>query len=718
MTDPDLWRQQSAAVDALAAALGSATSPAGREAAAETWLAQAVTDSHDLNHTIPAVLERLLDAGDREAAGALLWSVRRRGLHLASVSAVLFRMVIEPDLDHYRARFEANLALLDEYLRTPLPDGFTYHSAVRELQLLPYLPEEERRATPQLKGPAGRSEAVLLVDPSGTFLLREALTGTIHLAYLVFDDPQKLAQLLLFEDLAPLRRSFSWLEYVREPHRLLIFARRDQGAMRSLFDDLRVRIPTHGVDFSQRRDYADLVRAAGGERLEHVETLRREAVAFCQTLTHEHYARLFSTGERPPKVMIITTRRGEISYSICLNWANAFRALGYNVHIAQEAAPFHYNTSHYFLERLASLRPDMLFVLNCAVAEVYQDAEIQRSLLCLARFRDFVSITGGLHTVDYENTMFFVASVPIQLATASQAGMPAERMMYVPDGVDVSVFHPREATDTGRYGCDVVSVSNNACNDAWARTTFLESAEGHPTVLAVLEVVCDEIEEMARAEQFLFFPATFEKLLAERLERAGIGLPGPTIIFLAAQLREVMISHYRRKVMEWIIRSGITPWIKVWGRNWKRYPIFAPYDMGPAAHGEELSTIYQNSKISISDHGFFTLHERNFEIYASGGFPLIKGPVPEGEWDVQTDVITNYFLPDEEVVLFYERDDLLQKVAYYLEHSDAREMVAAQGRAIVRRQFTTVALAESVMKRVAHYFTTQSSPDGSPPAAS
>ena len=62
-------------------------------------------------------------------------------------------------------------------------------------------------------------------------------------------------------------------------------------------------------------------------------------------------------------------------------------------------------------------------------------------------------------------------------------------------------------------------------------------------------------------------------------------------------------------------------------------------------------------------------------------------------------------------VLFTGRDELLQKVAYYLDHPVERAAIAASGMAIVRREFSAVAVARKAMQFMRDYFERQASGD-------
>ena len=124
--------------------------------------------------------------------------------------------------------------------------------------------------------------------------------------------------------------------------------------------------------------------------------------------------------------------------------------------------------------------------------------------------------------------------------------------------------------------------------------------------------------------------------------------------------------------------------------------------MGIAGYGKELSRIYGNSKISLSDHPNNPLHERTYEILASGGFPLVKYVRPENNENI--DYLTHYFKENEEIVMFHEKDDLLNKIQYYLDNPGERESIAEKGRDVVKRTFSNIAVAEKTMDFVKKSF--------------
>jgi spore maturation protein CgeB len=199
----------------------------------------------------------------------------------------------------------------------------------------------------------------------------------------------------------------------------------------------------------------------------------------------------------------------------------------------------------------------------------------------------------------------------------------------------------------------------------------------------------------------VFSSFNFKEFIDKKLNSLGIQTPEDCKQYLTNFCVHIIDALSRGRIIEWIVDSGITLNIKLWGKGWSNNEKFKPYHMGIAKHGKELASIYESSMISISDHPW-SLHERNFEIMASGGFPMIiHAKHPDID---ESDSITNYFRENEEVVLFYSKEDLLNKIQYYLDHPEERERIAENGRQVVINNFSHVAIAKKTMDFVKSYY--------------
>lgn len=134
---------------------------------------------------------------------------------------------------------------------------------------------------------------------------------------------------------------------------------------------------------------------------------------------------------------------------------------------------------------------------------------------------------------------------------------------------------------------------------------------------------------------------------------------------------------------EWLIQAiapiGNDYSIKIWGPGWDRSaPDVRRFWQGRGAYGDELVAIYCASKINLgllSEKAADTAQGdsttvRTWQIPACGAFLLHE----------LTDELNDYFIPEQEVGVFSGKDDLAEKVMYYLSFPAEIESIAAAGR--------------------------------------
>lgn len=102
---------------------------------------------------------------------------------------------------------------------------------------------------------------------------------------------------------------------------------------------------------------------------------------------------------------------------------------------------------------------------------------------------------------------------------------------------------------------------------------------------------------------------------------------------------------------------------------------YAPYAMDPAENGETLSKINQSSKTVIGNH-IMTIAA------ASVGESMLSGVVYMSNYIPTEDDITDIrkILDAEDYIMLYNKKDLNEKINYYLNHEDEREIMIQRGR--------------------------------------
>lgn len=144
-------------------------------------------------------------------------------------------------------------------------------------------------------------------------------------------------------------------------------------------------------------------------------------------------------------------------------------------------------------------------------------------------------------------------------------------------------------------------------------------------------------------------------------------------------LRHIAVSFVgqphgdRAAVLEGLLRAGIG--LKVYGHGWRSGIERLPF--------HEMVRVFCRSRINLNlansqDLQSQQIKGRNFEVPGCHGF-LLTQQVPH---------LQDYFDIGNEVVVFHDAQDLLDKTRYYLAHEDERRRIATLGYACCLREHT------------------------------
>lgn len=151
---------------------------------------------------------------------------------------------------------------------------------------------------------------------------------------------------------------------------------------------------------------------------------------------------------------------------------------------------------------------------------------------------------------------------------------------------------------------------------------------------------------------------------------------------------------YRQALVDWLIEAGYTN-IKLWGNGWRLEEKYKPYAMGIAENGEELSKILQSSKIVLGNNMYSSAAARAWETMLSGGFYLCNYIPLKGDW-----IDIRKILNEDEIIMFHGKDDLIQKVDFYLTHEEERQRMVKIGYEAALKSMTFDILMERVMNEL------------------
>ena len=129
----------------------------------------------------------------------------------------------------------------------------------------------------------------------------------------------------------------------------------------------------------------------------------------------------------------------------------------------------------------------------------------------------------------------------------------------------------------------------------------------------------------------------------------------------------------RESFIAYLIKNGIP--VRVVGDSWakgKYWNLVQPFYGGPSIYGEDYIRNINGMDIALHFLRKANRDEqdsRTFEIPACGKFMLAE----------RSPLHTQFFVENEEAVFFDSKEDLLEKVKYYLLHEDERNRIAYNG---------------------------------------
>jgi len=117
----------------------------------------------------------------------------------------------------------------------------------------------------------------------------------------------------------------------------------------------------------------------------------------------------------------------------------------------------------------------------------------------------------------------------------------------------------------------------------------------------------------------------------------------------------------RQQRIQYLLDQGIP--VACFGHGWPHGPVSA----------DDVPRIMRNSVISLnfanSRGRQNQIKARTFEVPGAGGFLLTES----------APYLDNWYIPDQEIVVFQSDQDLVQKIKYYLSHPAIRDRIAAAG---------------------------------------
>ena len=362
---------------------------------------------------------------------------------------------------------------------------------------------------------------------------------------------------------------------------------------------------------------------------------------------------------------------------------------GCEVKLLIEKDNIHFTCEKDVIKCLASFRPDIVFSIDhFRSSRPY----VPKEVVWITWIQDFLpQSTGNKEKIEQLGIRDIMASMFISDLTGRQWGMNYKEVLKFPITANTLIYKNRNLSveEQRLYQCDICIVANASDYQGEIECFLMELPE---MIRADCKDVLDIYIDLMEQEQFFYGKENNFNLIKHIISELGIPWSDKLLHLISENLyNNIFYRRYKTLVAEWLVDNGYTN-IRLYGNEWDRNEKLKPYAMGVAENGEVLSKILGASKIAIGLHPHVSLPARAIESIASGAL-YIAHDIPV-EFDLAN--AREYFREGEEIIYYYDRQDLLKKIDYYLKNEDERKRLVKAGQKRIAEDLDY----EVILKRV------------------
>lgn len=276
-----------------------------------------------------------------------------------------------------------------------------------------------------------------------------------------------------------------------------------------------------------------------------------------------------------------------------------------------------------------------------------------------------------------------------------------ERLIYYPLVASHKIYHSYTLSEKEKenYKSDICLICHKIPAEEYAEA-FAGNFQGK-TRNFIRDLYLSYIEYVRRTDHLFMKEEDYELYICEYI---GAKLncdvsPDEIAIIVDDMSKHFKCLLYREQIADWLIDAGYTN-LKFWGNGWEKTEKYRPYAMGAAENGEVMSKILQTSKIVIGNNAYLTGPSRVAETLLSGAFYLGNEIPPE----LDVSDIRYYLKEGEDVIFWKNKEDLLSKIKFYLDHEEERQNMAAAGQKKALKMLTYQKFMENILNRVTEMF--------------
>jgi hypothetical protein len=479
------------------------------------------------------------------------------------------------------------------------------------------------------------------------------------------------------------------LEALMDKNRI-VFLVGEQGVYDYLHEDMTLW--PHWLTKEAYSSYGVILRQLESEIVGESEQNRKEVESYYQTNVRQICERIKA---QTPRIMFYTSRfTTALQYHI-RDCRQAAERLGCETELMIEPDGLHRKDRAYGAKMLAQFKPDIVFCIDHFRFEIEDELCFPKEGIWVAWIQDPMPDIINKETPAKLTRNDFIMNHFSTWKKIQDVGYPKDRVMDAPIPANQYIYQPYalSAEEKEKYSCDICMVCHAADVDGHIDEVCRSfPKEWEEPIYAVYK----GYQQYAIESGTIFYGKdVFEQYLQGVFrQKFGVVLNKGPLNFLAEDMYMWFNQTvYRQALADWLIAAGYTN-LKLWGNGWLKDKKYVNYAMGPAENGIVLSKILRSSKIVLGNNVNVTGSARAWETMLSGVF-YMSNDVPMEEDAVD---IRKMMAEGENLVMFHSRQDLLDKVAFYLSHEDERKQMAEKGRKFALEHMTYDGLMKKTLQ--------------------
>lgn len=446
--------------------------------------------------------------------------------------------------------------------------------------------------------------------------------------------------------------------------------------------------PKMSVNGGNSFSYEDLLKSVGQKKIQEAEACKQANEDYYQ---HHDLDVVRNIRSGRPRILFWTSRFTTALKYHTRDCMQAARRMGCETELLIEPDGIHRITELAYQSCIREFRPDMVFNIDHFRFE-YED--IPKELVWTIWVQDPLHLIMDRKTPAKLLPKDLVMIHCISWKEFDAVGYAQECLIDAPIPANHFIYHPYElsAEEWQQYACDICLICHASDMQSHMEGILKRVPQrAWEMVYAVYQGYQSYVYETGNV--FYDKETLIQYVQGAMFQHFGIII---TEEILNTMVDDIWMNFnqrvYRQALADWLIDAGYTN-LKLWGEGWQENEKYKAYAMGPAQNGETLSKICQASKIVLGNNVMTTAAARAWETMLSGGFYLSNYIPPEQD---AVDIRKIMDL-ETEVAVFYNREDLLRKVDYYLNHEEERQRMIAIGRKAALERMTYDVMMERVI---------------------